>query len=66
MRERYVEFDPNGLLREVERHLGPSHGHAAWITKIAEGGFNRVFLVTMDDGFEAVAKIPYRIAGPRH
>jgi hypothetical protein len=66
LRERYVEFDPNALLRESEKHLGPSHGHAACIAKFAEGGFNRVFLLTMDDGFEAIVKIPYRIAGPKH
>lgn len=66
LRERYVKFDMNGLLREVERHLGPSHGRAAHIAKMAEGGFNRVFRVTMDDGFEVVAKIPYPIVGPKH
>lgn len=34
--------------------------------RFAEGGFNRVFLLTMDDGFEAILKIPYHIAGPKH
>ena len=34
------------------------------IEKLAEGGFNRVFLLTMDDGFEVVAKIPYRNTVP--
>ena len=34
------------------------------IQKLAEGGFNRVFLLTMDDGFEVVAKIPYRNTVP--
>jgi hypothetical protein len=32
--------------------------------KFAEGGFNRVFLLRMDDGFEVIAKIPYRITVP--
>ncbi|KKK12474.1 hypothetical protein AOCH_001916, partial [Aspergillus ochraceoroseus] len=66
LRERYVKFDPDGLRREVERHLGSSHGQAGEITKIGEGGFNRVLLLTMQDGFEAIIKIPYQIAGPRH
>ncbi|RFU30175.1 hypothetical protein B7463_g6170, partial [Scytalidium lignicola] len=66
LREQYVEFDANALLREAEKHIGPSHGHAACIIKLAEGGFNRVFLLTMDDGFEAIVKIPYRITGPKH
>ena len=32
--------------------------------KLAEGGYNRTFLVTMHDGFEMVARIPYPIAVP--
>lgn len=42
------------------------HGHATRIAKLAEGDFSRVFLITMDDGFEIIAKIPYHLAGPRH
>lgn len=34
--------------------------------KLAEGGFNRVFLLTMDDGFEVLVKIPYHLTVPRH
>lgn len=59
-------MDPSALLRETERHIGSNHGRAARITKLAEGGFNRVFLIKMDDGFEAIAKLPYRVAGPKH
>jgi len=33
---------------------------------MAEGGFNKVFLLTMDDGHEVIARIPTPIAGPRH
>ncbi|KAF3899222.1 Mitochondria protein Fmp29 [Trichophyton interdigitale] len=32
---------------------------------MAEGGFNKVFLLTIDDGSEVVARIPTPIAGPR-
>lgn len=34
--------------------------------KLAEGGFNRVFLLTMDDGIEVIAKIPYPLAVPKY
>lgn len=34
--------------------------------KLAEGGFNRTFLITMRDGFQFVGRIPYRITEPRH
>ncbi|KAJ0422250.1 kinase-like domain-containing protein [Aspergillus carlsbadensis] len=66
LRERYVKFDPGALLSEVEKHLGPSHGRAAHVAKLAEGGYNRVFSVAMEDGFEAVVKIPYLFTGPKH
>ncbi|EEP78957.1 predicted protein [Uncinocarpus reesii 1704] len=33
---------------------------------MAEGGFNKVFLLTMDDGSEVVARLPTPIAGPQH
>ncbi|KFY43429.1 hypothetical protein V494_01999 [Pseudogymnoascus sp. VKM F-4513 (FW-928)] len=34
--------------------------------KLAEGGFNRIFLLTMDDGFEVIVKIPYHLTVPKH
>ncbi|OAF56472.1 Phosphotransferase enzyme [Pseudogymnoascus destructans] len=34
--------------------------------KLPEGGFNRVFLLTMDDGFEVTVKIPYHPTVPKH
>jgi hypothetical protein len=30
-----------------------------------EGGFNRVFLLSLDNGARVVARVPFRIAGPR-
>lgn len=29
-----------------------------------EGGFNRVFVFTMDDGSRVVARLPFALAGP--
>lgn len=34
------------------------------IQKIAEGGFNKIFLVGTDDGCEVIARIPTPVAGP--
>ncbi|KAJ5558313.1 kinase-like protein, partial [Penicillium sp. DV-2018c] len=65
LRERFVEFNATALLQETEKILGPAHGRVASIVKLAEGGFNRVFLLNMDDGFEAILKIPFHIAGPK-
>ncbi|GFF67377.1 hypothetical protein IFM47457_01697 [Aspergillus lentulus] len=64
LRERYVEFDPNVLLREAEKHMDPSHGRAQRLTKFAEGRFNPVFLLAFDDGFEALPKFHNESRGP--
>ena len=61
--ERYVEFDIEALEKTVERCVG--RGTVANFNKLAEGGFNRVFLLTMDDGFEVIAKISYSIVVPK-
>ena len=34
-------------------------------TKIGEGGLNRIFLITLRDGFKLVARIPYPILIPK-
>jgi len=33
--------------------------------KLDEGGFNRIFLITMLDGFQMIARIPYPITEPK-
>lgn len=33
--------------------------------KAAEGGFNRVFKLTMADGFQVIARLPYRSTRPK-
>lgn len=38
----------------------------AQFRKLAEGGFNRTFLVSMHDGFEMIARIPYVTTEPRN
>jgi hypothetical protein len=48
----------------TQKAFGGTHGPVKRMNKFAEGGFNRVFLLQMEDDFEVIAKIPYRIAGP--
>lgn len=63
LEERYVRFDVSALQTAVERHV--NHGSIRSLVKISEGGFNRVLLATMDDGFRAIVKIPYWISVPK-
>ena len=41
-------------------------GDSASLRKLAEGGFNRVFLITLRDGFRMVARIPYPATAPKY
>lgn len=65
MDDRYVPFNVPILQTIAAKSTGRQR--CVSIMKFAEGGFNRVFLLRMDDGFEVIAKIPYRITvPPRH
>ncbi|DAA73798.1 TPA_exp: Uncharacterized protein A8136_4001 [Trichophyton benhamiae CBS 112371] len=62
LRERHVRFNVAELQHAAVKAV--NRKHCRNIVKFAEGGFNRVFLLTMDDGSEVVARIPTPIAGP--
>jgi aminoglycoside phosphotransferase (APT) family kinase protein len=62
MSERYVRFNVQELKLAAAQAVG--RNRCVGIKKLAEGGFNWVFLLTMDDGFEVIARIPTTIAGP--
>ena len=64
MAERYVRFNVPELMRTAARAVG--RDRCVNIMKVAEGGFNKIFLLTMDDGYEVIARIPTPIAGPAH
>lgn len=64
MNERYVKFRPT----ELQRIAGETvqEDYCPDITKVAEGGFNKVFLLRAKNGREVIARIPTSIAGPPH
>ncbi|KAI9672562.1 MAG: Phosphotransferase enzyme [Caeruleum heppii] len=62
--ERYVEFDVVALRDLVTKTIG--HGGVSTLVKLAEGGFNKILLLTMQDGHEVIVKIPFRISIPKH
>ncbi|KZF19666.1 phosphotransferase enzyme family protein [Xylona heveae TC161] len=65
-RERYVEFNPSALRHVAAKATGRDYCENSRIYKVAEGGFNKVFLLETDDGREVVARIPTPISGPPH
>ncbi|KAG6813724.1 hypothetical protein H0H92_008132 [Tricholoma furcatifolium] len=63
--ERRREFNVNELGRLAAQSVGRSVEDVRTFVKLAEGGFNRIFLITMRDGFKMVARIPYPATAPK-
>ena len=59
---RFVEFDFSALCKKVIQLCPGAHEIASCEKK--EGGFNRVFIFTMNNGDRIVARVPFRNAGP--
>ena len=55
----------NELCRLAAQSVGRTLQDIDTFVKLAEGGFNRTFLITMHDGFEMVARIPYPVTVPK-
>ncbi|KZT08926.1 protein kinase subdomain-containing protein PKL/CAK/Fmp29 [Laetiporus sulphureus 93-53] len=65
LEERRREFNVDELCRLAAQSVGRSSQDIAKFMKLAEGGFNRTFLITMHGGFEMVARIPYPVTVPK-
>ncbi|EGE01928.1 phosphotransferase enzyme family protein [Trichophyton equinum CBS 127.97] len=63
LEERRVSVNVAALKDTAEKYVG--HGKIACLQKLVEGGFNRIFLLTSEDGFQTIAKIPYTITVPK-
>ncbi|KAJ5259346.1 hypothetical protein N7478_012327 [Penicillium angulare] len=62
LNERYVKFQPT----ELQRIAGEAvqQDYCPDIAKLAEGGFNKIFILRVKNGREVIARIPTPIAGP--
>ncbi|RHZ51896.1 hypothetical protein CDV55_102552 [Aspergillus turcosus] len=61
---RYVKFNIKELCRIAAASVGSTS--CTDVTKLTEGNFNKVLLLTTDDGKEVIAKIPNPNAGYPH
>ena len=64
--ERKVTFNVNGLRRLAAESLNQHVTDVASLSKLAEGGFNRTFIITLLDGRKVVARIPYPMTVPHY
>jgi hypothetical protein len=62
LRDRYKAFNVTKLQNLAAKAIGADS--CASITKLAEGGFNKVFRLIMNDGKSVLARIPNPNTGP--
>jgi len=62
LQERYRKFNVEELKRIGAESIGAKS--CVSITKLDEGGYNKVFKLVMDNGSVAIARIPCPNAGP--
>jgi len=64
LRERFLFFNVHELQRIAAESVGAQS--CVSMTKLAEGGYNKVFRLVMDNGSVAIARIPNPNSGPAH
>lgn len=62
LNERYTRFNVSELKKIAAKSIGAQA--CVSFNKLAEGGFNKVFRLVMDDGNIVIARIPNPNAGP--
>ena len=65
-KERKLAFNVEGLRRLAAESVGQSLTDVVGLTKLAEGGFNRTFVVALRDGRQVVARVPYPVTAPNY
>ena len=65
MAERRMPFDVSELKRVAAKALNKPVEDVKMLRKTAEGGFNRILEVTMNDGASTLARLPYPSTVPR-
>ncbi|KAJ3982143.1 hypothetical protein F5890DRAFT_1574753 [Lentinula detonsa] len=64
-RERRRVFNIPGLFNTIAKAMNCGTEQIVDFRKLAEGGFNRIFLITLDTEFQLVARIPYPLLVPK-
>ncbi|EJT96640.1 hypothetical protein DACRYDRAFT_97541 [Dacryopinax primogenitus] len=63
--ERKHEFKDEELRRLAAQSVGRTLQDVNTMQKLDEGGFNRILLITMHDGFQMIVRIPYPVTQPK-
>ncbi|KZF25763.1 kinase subdomain-containing protein [Xylona heveae TC161] len=65
LQERQLSFNLPALVKAAAISIGRDGSDIRSIQKLAEGGFNRTFQLTMKDGFQLIARLPYPSTQPK-
>ncbi|RAK99051.1 aminoglycoside phosphotransferase family protein [Aspergillus ibericus CBS 121593] len=63
--ERRIQFDVDALVNVVCRSTNRPVRDLSSVSKLAEGGFNRVLQATFKDGYTVLVRIPYKVTVPK-
>ncbi|KAI1942866.1 hypothetical protein LOZ12_006174 [Ophidiomyces ophidiicola] len=63
--ERRLPFNVEQLKRVAAEAIGRKEQDVFGIKKFAEGGFNRIFEISMHDGLQVLARLPYPFTLPK-
>ena len=65
LEERRLDFNVPALIEAATASVNRPQEQFQSIRKLAEGGFNRVFELTMQDGLKLIARVPYPVTQPK-
>ncbi|KAF2228220.1 phosphotransferase family protein [Elsinoe ampelina] len=66
LKERRIEFDVEALKIAITTSVDRPLSELKSLSKLAEGGFNRVFEARFADGLKVLARLPYSLTVPKH
>lgn len=66
MAERRLSFNVDALKKAAAKSVQKPESDVRDVQKLAEGGFNRIFEISMQDGMSVLARLPYPSTFPRH
>ncbi|KAH6881211.1 kinase-like domain-containing protein [Coprinopsis sp. MPI-PUGE-AT-0042] len=66
LQERRLVFDVDEFMRLAAESVGRRSNEIIDFSKLCEGDNNRIFLLTFNDNFQMIARVPYPVTGPKY
>ncbi|KAH6881212.1 hypothetical protein BKA70DRAFT_1575498 [Coprinopsis sp. MPI-PUGE-AT-0042] len=66
LQERRLVFDVDGFMQLAAKSVDRLARDIISSSKLSEGRYNRIFLITFNDSFQMVARVPYPLTVPKY